>query len=114
MINCALFHFCFLTHCMPLVSVYTPWKHQKTRGFSDVFRGYRKRPVSLNGLIKIIYYMLSANMISRVFFRSSRSQIFFKKGVPTKFAIFAAKQLCWSLFFNKTAGLKLWDTDVFL
>ena len=33
-----------LTHFMPLVSFYSPWKHQNTRGFSDVFRGYRKRP----------------------------------------------------------------------
>ena len=34
---------------MPLVSFYTPWKH-KTPKFSEVFRGYRKRPVVWNGL----------------------------------------------------------------
>ena len=38
-----------LTHFMPLISFYTPWKHKKTR-FSDVFREYRKRPVAWNGL----------------------------------------------------------------
>ena len=30
--------------------------------------------------------------------RSSRSQIFFKKGVLINFANFIGKQLCWSLF----------------
>ena len=39
-----------LTHFMPLVSVDTPWKHQKTSGFSDIFRGYRERLVAWNGL----------------------------------------------------------------
>ena len=43
-----------LIHFMPLVSFYTPWKHQKTKGFlmfsGDVFRGYRKRPVAWNRL----------------------------------------------------------------
>ena len=39
-----------LTHFIPLISFYTPWKHKKTRGFSDVFRGYRKRLVAWNGL----------------------------------------------------------------
>ena len=33
-----------LTHFMPLISFYTPWR------FSDVFRGYRKRSVAWNGL----------------------------------------------------------------
>ena len=42
-----------LTHFMPLVYFDAPWKHQKTSEnlcFSDVFRGYRKRPVAWNGL----------------------------------------------------------------
>ena len=42
--------FTCLTHFMPLISFDTPWKHQKTRGFSDVFREYQKRSVSWNGL----------------------------------------------------------------
>ena len=37
-----------LTAFMSLVTFYTPWKHQKTYGFSDVFRGYRKRLVPQN------------------------------------------------------------------
>ena len=30
---------------------YTPWKHQKTFTFADVFRGYRKATLGCNGLI---------------------------------------------------------------
>ena len=36
-------------HVTPLVSFYTPWKHQTTSAFY-VFKGYRKRPVVRNGL----------------------------------------------------------------
>ena len=38
------------THFMPLVSFYTPWKHQKTIGF-PMFPGDIERPVAGNGLI---------------------------------------------------------------
>ena len=38
-----------LTHFMPLVSVYTPWKQKKR--LSKVFRGYTKTLVVLNGLM---------------------------------------------------------------
>ena len=45
--------YCFLlnslTHFMPLVSSYTPWKHKNQR-FSDIFRGHRKRQVAQHGL----------------------------------------------------------------
>ena len=30
--------------------IYTPWKHQKTSGFTNVFRGYRSRILARNGL----------------------------------------------------------------
>ena len=38
-----------LTYFLSLVSFYTPWKHQETpenQRFSDVFKGYRKGPVT--------------------------------------------------------------------
>ena len=38
--------------------------------------------------------------------RSSRSEVFCKKGVPINFAKFTGKHLCQSLFPNKVAGLK--------
>ena len=37
-------------------------------------------------------------------FRSSRPEVFFKKGVLKNFAKFAGKYLCQSIFFNKVAG----------
>ena len=40
-----------LTHYIPVLLIYTPWKHQKTFKFSDVFRGYRKATPDCNGLI---------------------------------------------------------------
>ena len=38
--------------------------------------------------------------------RSSRPEVFCKKGVPRTFAKFTGKQLCQSLFLNKVAGLR--------
>ena len=38
-------------------------------------------------------------------FRRSRSQMFFKAVALKHFAILTGKHLCWSLFFNKGAGL---------
>ena len=39
-------------------------------------------------------------------FRSSRPEVFCKKGVVRNFAKFTGKHLCQSLFFNKVAGLR--------
>ena len=39
-------------------------------------------------------------------FRSSRPEMFCKKGVLRNFAKFTGRHLCQSLFFNKVAGLK--------
>ena len=37
--------------------------------------------------------------------RRSRREVFCKKGVLENFTKFTGKHLCWSLFFNKVAGL---------
>ena len=39
-----------LTHFRSIFSFCIPWKRQKTRGFSDVFRGYRQRTLAWNRL----------------------------------------------------------------
>ena len=39
-----------LTHFSPVLLFYTPWKHQKTFRFFDVFRGNRKVTPGCNGL----------------------------------------------------------------
>ena len=36
---------------MPLASISNPWKHQKNQWFSDIFRGYRNRPLAWNGFV---------------------------------------------------------------
>ena len=41
-------------------------------------------------------------------FRSSRPEVFCKKGVPKIFAKFTGKYLYQSLFFNEVAGLQLY------
>ena len=38
--------------------------------------------------------------------RRSRREVFCKKGVLENFTKFTGKHLCWSLFFNKVAGLR--------
>ena len=38
--------------------------------------------------------------------RSSRPEVFYKKGVLRNFAKFTGKHLCQSLFFNKVAGMR--------
>ena len=40
--------------------------------------------------------------------RSSRPEVFCKKGVVRNFAKFTGKHMCQSLFFNKVAGLQLY------
>ena len=42
-----------LTHSFRMHPFSTPWKHQKTLRFSDVFRGWRKDALGTNRLIKL-------------------------------------------------------------
>ena len=39
-------------------------------------------------------------------YRSSHPEVFFKKGILKNFAKFTGKRLCYSLFFDKVAGLR--------
>ena len=39
-----------LIHSLPMQLLSTPWKHQKTVRFSNVFRGFRKGALGTNGL----------------------------------------------------------------
>ena len=50
--------------------------------------------------------VLHRPLLDVIEFRSSRPEVFCKKGVLRKFTEFAGKHLCQSLFFNKFAGLK--------
>ena len=44
-------------------------------------------------------------------FRTSRADVFCKKGVLRNFAKFTGKHQCQGLFFNKVAGLR--DTQIY-
>ena len=46
--------------------------------------------------------------ISQIISRSSRPEVFCKKGIPRNFGKFTGKHLCQSLFFNKVTGLQLY------
>ena len=39
-------------------------------------------------------------------FQMQPPEVFYKQPVLKHFAVFTEKQLCWSLFFNKVAGLR--------
>ena len=41
---------------MPLASISNPWKHQKNQWFSDIFRGYRNRPLAWNGFVHSLQF----------------------------------------------------------
>ena len=52
---------CTLTHFMPLVSFYTPWKHQKTSGFFMLFRGIERA----SGMKWVNVYLLTLTWRSK-------------------------------------------------
>ena len=59
-----------LTNFSPVLLFCTPWKHQKTFRFSDVFRGYRKATLACNGLRKYseMFVIVISQRIWMIFF----------------------------------------------
>ena len=98
-----------------------PWKSQKSRKkFSKIFKsqfsilivgqnrklGNKKtwnnfprfpRSPTFSSFRFAIFSLFKKNFLNILKYRNSRSQIFFKKGVPKIFTIFTGKHLCWSL-----------------
>ena len=62
-----------LTHSFPMHPFCTPWKHQKTFRFSDVFRGYRKGALGTNKLIIITTIKLSGVKADNYLFKVNNS-----------------------------------------
>ena len=62
-IFCRRFFSCLLilllTHLSPMHPFCTPWKHQKTISFSDVFSWLRKDALGTNGLIDRVVYQMN-------------------------------------------------------
>ena len=96
---------------MALVSFYNTWKYHLW--FSDIFRGYRKRPAPWNGPLSD-NHIISTTLLSPFTLaswqqknRSSCLQMFFKIGVLKNFVIFKRKHLRRSLFLIKLQAIRL-------
>ena len=63
--------------------------------------------LALKGWFRINYTITIIQTLTKRILttRSSRSEVFCKKGVLKNFTKFTGKHLCQSLFFNKVAGL---------
>ena len=75
----------YLTHYSPVLLFYTPWKHQKTFRFSDVFRGYIKATLGCNGLIK--FHFLTCVWYIRANFWSTRTSRFLLENLLENFTL---------------------------
>ena len=66
----------------------------------------RKRMYIAFGKTDLSIAFIQASLLSFFFFRSSRPEVFCKKGVLRNFTKFIGKHLCQRLFFNKVASLR--------
>ena len=69
-------------------------------------------PQKLSALLEKIHH--SYYRFLKIYFRSSRPEVFCRKGFLRNFAKFTGKYLCQSLFFNKVASrnfIRLWMYD---
>ena len=64
---------------------------------------YKSHEDKLEGKLNVLGTSLFGREIKSI--RSSCMEVFCKKGVLKNLEKFTGKQLCWSLFFNKVAGL---------
>ena len=106
---------------MPLVFLYTTWKHQKNKGFLMFSGGYTKGSVAWNWFNKRNNQNRNTSVfIIPVLPEASTGGVLQKKSVLKNFANFVEKHLSWSLFLIKlqvtgpTTLLKKYSkTDVF-
>ena len=72
-----------LTRLFPMHPFSTPWKHQKTVRFSDIFRGWKKGALKTNGLIerypRKFLFQRTAFSLQSICFRSSRRGVLYEK-----------------------------------
>ena len=92
----------FLTSSMPLVCLYTLWKHQKIGG-SNVLMDYRKRPVGWNGLLSLnsltnFYWLLQIDDHEGKDFFHPQSGVFWPSFVALSVAL--ALILIFGIFFE--------------
>ena len=61
-----------LTHSFPMHSFSSPWKHQKTVKFSDVFRGKRKGALGMNEFIDRKSLLILGTLLKLVRFKTTK------------------------------------------
>ena len=66
----------------------------------------RKKMYIAFGKTDLSIAFIQASLLSFLLFRSSRPEVFCKKGVLRNFTKFIGKHLCQRLFFNKVASLR--------
>ena len=103
-------YFCQKARCLTGV---LPRKSVKVQLLNELFEIVHK-------FVNLIFFQNRCRPLSnfkhlkqRGFFRSSRSQIFFKISVPKNFANFTGKRLCWSVFLIhlQALGLQLYQKE---
>ena len=110
-----------LSHFVSLVSFFTPWKKSENQRFSDVFRGYRKRPVAWNGLIQcfsvfivkhVSYCCIVIVLSYRFWLKTTSKNSISVEGIPmNSLKIVYLRRFCDSLFprCRIFAACKDWD-----
>ena len=78
--------------------------------FSEIHNKNNSRAIPLDFapwyLLLFLDFCICTQVLILVPSRSSRPELFCKKGVLRNFSKFTGKHLCQSLFFNKVAGLR--------
>ena len=73
-------------------------------GFCEIFRNTEHLWTSASGYSRTLFHGCLCIILQRC--RSSRPEVFCKKGVLLNFTTITGKHLCQSLSFNKVAGLR--------
>ena len=77
----------------------------KSKDFWNALRQTKNRYPPMK-LLRKLFTMISWKLLKFFTARSSRKEVFCKKGVLGNFAKFTGKHLCQSIFFNKVADLR--------
>ena len=56
-----------LTHFWTMLPIYTPWKHQETRGFLVFSGGYKMGNLSRKGLFCFLWFLLRCNIPAGIY-----------------------------------------------
>ena len=83
---------------------YVSLTREYSQVYSNSFSQYKYIAMPCRNLLTI--HFPNIKLITWTLKRSSRPEVFCEKGVLKNFTKFTGKYLCWSLLFNKVAGLR--------